>query len=1068
MRSAVAWEQFHSVREQLQRRIAEKIRKQMSSLVGNLESADLLLVAADGKKLPAHECILRARAPGFYQRHVEATVAAMGPKQDGKLREVAIGDIDSAGLEFFIHSVYTEDEIAQFPSEQEEMDDRRPLSQSSNLSFNMEESTELDFHQGGVDERSLEEETPTTGRPPLGYFVQSSGYSVQSSPRRQMSSSSSSSQAMTSSLTSGNSHLFGFNSQTNSYMTSSVPSISSVPVMTSFRDLATSSPMNTSNYSVRSEVADIPEEDEELPTNSDRKFHSQSQRQDMSMSKFIRLDSTGPSSDPMKEYLQRKRSSGGPKQIFPMFIGLSDDGQMTSNLDRTLSSDTLRGASAGRVIMSKRLSMTSLTSLTSIDMTPNENANVPNFERTPASKLASELLQMYVNNEDTDVVIRTENGDLHAHKCILSATCPFFRQQLTKSKRIELKGFSRNSVHFLLSFLYGGLTGIPDDVDIWEIIALAAHLNLKDLTDVVILHLKATRCHWFHRPCAGCVSAVFDALPQMASIRSLKSLYEEALNWQARHFARIWKGRVFLHLNERWQKECYEAVIQHMDDETVIDTILGCERLQISLPRSKAEGSVNVLSMVDDVLEVSMQFLVHSFHLVVTSKSFQQQGKGLALNLGIMEDLLPSIVHSLSADVAIKTFRGLNELLLDIQNIPPSPKRGMSLPIDEYCQRFVSLIRRLYEIVDKHLLHYAASVVKAEAWNLLTEEEQLRIQETGLFVELRQPKAPPPRLSSFNRSYKRSASVGVQFTQGSGDRSRSIERGRPLSTIQQTVPVVSSDVDMKQPENEDLLKEPLSSNTPVESPRRSRKDEKPVSSRPTSRMSAKEQTKASNGNGRMSTQPTVLPVVDKKEPERKVEEMKPTPAPAKVEKTEKDNTTSQRSNTPNENKEKVPSRTNSPRADKTVDVKKSPAKKKVLQGDESSLERQTTHTIMTVDKAKLLSLPRPEQSPSKAGEKPKSVVKPMVKDPPLAQSARLPVRTAPRTQIPLTKEIKPPTSSRTSAIPKATAKSSVTPSTTSSRASAIPSKTDAKVRPSSGPTRLVRTTRQANSNSIEK
>uniref|UniRef100_A0A183GME1 BTB domain-containing protein n=1 Tax=Heligmosomoides polygyrus TaxID=6339 RepID=A0A183GME1_HELPZ len=278
----------------------------------------------------------------------------------------------------------------------------------------------------------------------------------------------------------------------------------------------------------------------------------------------------------------------------------------------------------------------------------------------------------------------------------------------------------------LLSFLYGGLTSIPEEVDVWEVIALATHLNHKDLADVVILHLKATRCHWFHRPCASCVSAVFDALPQFASIRCLKPLYDEAIAWQAQHFARIWKGRVFGHLNERWQRECYEAVIQHMDDETLIDTILGCERLQIALPRSKSESALAVLLLVDDVLEVAMQFLVHSFHLVVTSRSFQQQGKGLALNLGVLEGLLPPVVHSLSADVAIKTFKGLDELLEEIRaaSPPPSP---------------------------------------------------------GLFVEIRQPKAPPPRFSSHNRSYKRSASAGVQFSNdATQERSRSMERNRGI------------------------------------------------------------------------------------------------------------------------------------------------------------------------------------------------------------------------------------------------------------------------------------------------
>ncbi|VDL71493.1 unnamed protein product [Nippostrongylus brasiliensis] len=885
----------------------------LAKLVGNMESADLLLVAADGRKLPAHECILRARAPGFYQRHVEATVA--------------IGDIDSSGLEFFIHSVYTEDEMAQFPSQ---LDEERQLSSFSPSSDVYIDSTTTDV-------------------------------------------------------------IVGFDGTT----TDSV-----------YND-------NIFNlYDIIGSGDDIVQRFGDRFADDEFRVFSRREKR-VSMSKFIRLDREEPK-DIQKEYLERKRSREGPKQIFPMFIGLAD-----GDTDRA-PSDVPR---SGRIIMTKRLSMTSLTSLNSIDMTPTSEAQIPPSDRAPCSRLASDLMQMYLNNQDTDVVIRTESGDLHAHK------------------------YSRNAIHFLLSFLYGGLTSIPEEVDVWEVIALATHLNHKDLADVVILHLKATRCHWFHRPCASCVSAVFDALPQFASIRCLKPLYDEALAWQARHFARIWKGRVFGHLNERWQRECYEAIIQHLDDETLIDTILGCERLQIALPRSKSESALAVLLLVDDVLEVAMQFLVHSFHLVVTSRSFQQQGKGLALNLGVLEGLLPSVVHSLSADVAIKTFKGLDDLLEEIRLTPASPSRSLSIPLDDYSpflksfwnsilfstygdeivvelelecpvfhaklkssigsikrvirnsgqstcfQRFCSLVRRIYELIDKHMLHYAASVVKADAYHLLSERQQARIQEgitckiTGLFVELRQPKAPPPRFSSHNRSYKRSASAGVQFSdEVIHERSRSIDRGRPLSTIQQTVST-TEEVE----KSGSVAAETSAKEQPVER-KRERKDE--TITQPESVADSKGAEKDSSSSVSRIKQPSVSRQTSKerKSVSRSTSQEKSISTAASE---------SQPSSSAEQLKESTSSasvRSDSPRNKSTrpSDARKSPSKKKAIETEEGRLERQTTHTIMNVERGRVVELPGPGPSPTKTTEKPKSVVKPMVKDPPLASSAQRTVtRTAP-------------------------------------------------------------------------
>nr|XP_045583613.1 serine/arginine repetitive matrix protein 2-like isoform X1 [Procambarus clarkii] len=394
-----------------------------------------------------------------------------------------------------------------------------------------------------------------------------------------------------------------------------------------------------------------------------------------------------------------------------------------------------------------------------------ERSNGPSDQgdKEPCSRLGEDLLRMFLNEINTDVAIQIGEKRIRAHKCILASRCVYFAAMLSghwvesAGNVIKLQGFSADCVMVALKHIYSGTSTVPEGVRVGELAALADMLALDGLKDVISLHLKAKMCHYFHKPCSGCLEGVLDVLP-IAGAYCLDDLYHRCLRWVAKHFVVVLPTRNFAALPPEVQDRCLKQLLDDMSVSNVIDTALGCERVLSSLPMVR--WAQPVFDSAAQLLEAATSFIAANMSGVLTSDRFIGLGRDSGWSIESLQDTMRVACELIRPDQAVLSHLQLAKFL------EQSQEDGLL----EVSENYLNFLETILNQIEKFMIHNANRVAVCRKWPLLSTSTQRRIKDAALVVvEFSRPTAPRPKFSSANRRLRGTSSESSGVPGRSGD-----------------------------------------------------------------------------------------------------------------------------------------------------------------------------------------------------------------------------------------------------------------------------------------------------------
>ncbi|CAG5131302.1 unnamed protein product [Candidula unifasciata] len=397
-------------------------------------------------------------------------------------------------------------------------------------------------------------------------------------------------------------------------------------------------------------------------------------------------------------------------------------------------------------------------------------------EYKTCSPLGRDLLNMYLHKDNCDCCLSVDGVHFMAHKCVLSARCEYFLAMFggqwseSQMATVNLEAVTPQAVKQLLLFLYGGVISLCVPSNLKELFIIADMYGVLTFRTVLAFYVKKDLCHFFHKPCPACVTTTSEALVLCYNFH-LEDLQARCLKWISKYFTKVWPTKTFSALEDSIHQLCFESILSEITPSNVLDIIIECNKLISSLPRIK--WTETVLYLVTRLMDAAIEYTSSHFVDVLKTKEFLLWAQVASWKASVLEEILYSVINSLSVGTACQVF----QTLIKLEAFHSNPESS-----DE---EITALLQAMIKCCEKFFRTHIHHVTRSKQWAVLPQQIQLRILEIASYVYLPEPPGSMSSRSAASKlqvgKHERTLPIGI-----TGARNRSAASSGAISAPTRT------------------------------------------------------------------------------------------------------------------------------------------------------------------------------------------------------------------------------------------------------------------------------------------